>query len=196
LQLYKLKGNDLKNIFSRIVLITLLAASFISEVAWGVDCSSTDITLTTQAEVDSFQATYGGGGVCDRVIGDLSVSGGDITNLDGLANITGVGGGLYIGYRELTHLDGLANITGMVGSLSIDSNTVLTNTVLTNLDGLANITSVGGSLYIGYNYLLTNLNGLANITSVGGSLYIFVNYILTNLNGLVNITSVVGGLCI
>jgi hypothetical protein len=96
------------NILSRVVLITLLAASFISQPAWGVDCSSSDIGLSTQAAVDNFQATYGGGGVCDSVIGTLSVEGNDISNVNGLTNITSVGGALHIlSNAVLTDLAGL-----------------------------------------------------------------------------------------
>ena len=40
----------------------------------------------------------------------------DITNLDGLANITSVGGDLDIYYNDaLTNLDGLANLTSVGG---------------------------------------------------------------------------------
>ena len=58
--------------------------------AWGVDCSVANPSLNTQEKVDNFQATYGGGGVCDRVTGTLTVTGPDITNLDGLADLTSV----------------------------------------------------------------------------------------------------------
>ncbi len=203
-------------ILSRVVLITLFAVSFVSELAWGVDCSSSGITLTTQQQVDDFQATYGGGGICDRVSGELAIRGSDISDIDGLADLTSVVGGLSIrdnaaltdldglanltsvgrilliySNAALTDLDGLANLTSVVGSLTVQS-----NAALTNLDGLANLTGVGGSLSIRNNDLLTNLNGLVNITGVGGGLVISGNDLLTNLDGLANITSVVGNLYI
>ena len=93
--------------------------------------------------------------------GDLYIFGnGALTNLDGLANLTSVGGDLYIG----VFFNG--------------------NPALTNIDGLANLTSVGGDLYIFGNGALTNLDGLANLTSVGGDLYISFNAALTNCQGL------------
>ena len=60
--------------------------------AWGADCSSTDILLSTQADVDNFQSTYGGGGVCDAVSGGLSIrsvfiASLAITSLDGLSSL-------------------------------------------------------------------------------------------------------------
>ena len=133
-----------------------------------------------------------------------------LTNLDGLANITSVGGYLWIDYNNaLTNLDGLADLTSVGDDLRISSNYALTNldslasltsvgtnlyiggnAALTNVDGLANITSVGDGLIIESNSALTNLDGLANITRFGGYLRISSNYALTNLDGLANITSV------
>ena len=132
-------------------------------------CSSTNYDLNTQAEVDALGATG-----CDSVSGYLTIRDSsyfiedstDIRNLDGLANLTSVGGHLYINH----------------------------NPALTNLDGLASLTSVGGYLYITDNAALTNLDGLANLTSVGGDLYIYDNTALTNLDGLASLTSV-GGVC-
>jgi hypothetical protein len=49
--------------------ILLIVLTTLSVQVWGVDCSSTNITLSSQAAVDDFQATYGGGDVCDRVTG-------------------------------------------------------------------------------------------------------------------------------
>jgi hypothetical protein len=102
-----------------------------------------------------------------------------LTNLNGLASLTYVGGKVYISSNAaLTNLDGLANITSVGGALFIGS-----NYALTNLNGLAKITSVGGGLNI-YNNALTNLDGLANITSVGGDLYIQRNAALTDCQGI------------
>jgi hypothetical protein len=51
----------MNRILSGVALITLIAILAMPQPAWGLDCSSSDITLSTQAEVDNFQATYGGG---------------------------------------------------------------------------------------------------------------------------------------
>ena len=62
-----------------------------SGVAWAVDCPQTSYTLTTQAVVDGFPPG------CDSVLGTLTVSNStDITNLNGLANLTSVGVDLYV----------------------------------------------------------------------------------------------------
>ena len=120
----------------------LVAVASLGWTGWAsaATCSSTDYNLSSQGEVDALGASG-----CDSVSGALIIRfSTDITNLDGLENITSVGNELYI----------------------------IDNDALTNLNGLANITSVGGYLEITGNAALTNLDGLANITSVGGSLTI------------------------
>ena len=179
---------SMKTHFRHIISIGLLFASLVgSGGALAVDCPQNSYTLTTQAAVDAFPQG------CDSLLGGLTVGNStDITNLDGLANLTSVGGDLSIpGNGSLTNLDGLVSLTSLGGGLS-----VFGNGSLTNLDGLANLTSVGGDLSIKSNGSLTNLDGLANLTSVGGLLSILGNDALTNLDGLANLTSVGGGLSI
>tara|TARA_R110002072_G_scaffold230581_1_gene387818 strand:- start:197 stop:835 length:639 start_codon:yes stop_codon:yes gene_type:complete len=151
----------MKTHLRHILSIGLLFAFLIgSSGAWAVDCPQNSYTLTTQAQVDAFPQD------CDSVAGDIQVGSSyleprsDITDLVRLANLTSVGGDLYIG-----------------GAFN-------GNPALTNIDGLANLTSVGGDLYIFGNAALTNIDGLANLTSVGGDLYISFNGALTNCQGL------------
>ena len=168
----------------------LVAVASLGWTGWAsaAACSSTNYDLNTQAEVDALGATG-----CDSVSGYLDIrESTDITNLDGLANITSVGGYLNIyNNAALANLDGLANLTSVGGNLYIES-----QFAVTNIDGLAKLTSVGGSLLIWSNDALTNLDGLANLTSVGNDLDIYSNDALANLDGLANITSVGGYLSI
>jgi hypothetical protein len=151
---------------------------------WAVDCSQNSYIFTTQAQVDAVLQD------CDSVVGGLTVGANgastDITNLNGLSNLTSVGGDLYIYNNDvLANLDGLESLTSVGGELDISG-----NGLLTNLNGLANITSVGGDLRIINNNALTNFDGLANLSSVGDGLYIRSNDVLTNIGGLANLTSV------
>ena len=157
------------------------------------DCSQADISLYTQQEVDDFQATYGGGGICDRVTQNLHVaSSSNISNLDGLANLTSVGAVLSIGSNHaLTSLTGLSSLTSVGGTVEIYRNDTLTNFV-----GLSSLTSVGGDLNIVYNPALTSLDGLSSLTNVAGVLQIEGNRVLTNLDGLSGLASVDGGVMI
>ncbi|MFC1701729.1 hypothetical protein ACFL1J_03155, partial [Pseudomonadota bacterium] len=182
--------------FASRAILSIVLTTFSLQV-WGADCSSTDIILSTQVDVDNFQSTYGGGGVCDVVSGTLTIGKShytstefsDITSLDGLSSLTRVGGYLYISRNpDLTNLNGLSNLTrvdGRYGGLAIYN-----NDSLTNLDGLSNVTSIGG-LEIGGNPALTNIDGLSKITSVDGDFFdISYNDALTNLNGLSSLTRV------
>jgi hypothetical protein len=160
------------------------------QLVWGLDCSVADIELTSQEAVDNFQATYGGGGVCDTVTGSLTVRGddsqqssGDITDISGLLNLTEVGGDLRIRTNAiLTNLDGLANLTSVGGNLDFSR-----NPKLTNIDGLTKLTGMVGELSFYQNHSLIEINGLANVTNVQ-SLYITDNNVLTNIDGLVNLS--------
>ena len=106
--------------------------------------------------MDYFQTTFGGGSICDRVTHDLDVSGGDITNLDGLTDLKSIGQNLTINHNDL----------------------------LENIHGLANLLSVDVSVGIGYNPLLTSLAGLDSLNMVGGDLSIFNNDTLTTIDAL------------
>ena len=120
------------------------------------------IRLETQLDVDNFQLNHG---PCDQVE-NLHISGADISNLDGLLDITSVGG-IYIDSNPtLTNIHGLANLTRSNTTLWIES-----NAILTNINGLANLTSVH-DLRIEYNSTLTNIDGLAKLTNVGSNLVI------------------------
>ena len=145
--------------------VLLLGLAF-AQASFAIDCGSagSSIGLTTQAEVDAFQATYGAGGTCDRLVGGLSISGQDITDLTPLQAIREIDSVLGILRNDaLTRLDGLSGLVS-VGYLIIEE-----NPVLDNLDGLSSLTGIGASLVIRENQALRNLNGLSSLTSVGFS---------------------------
>src|SRR5690606_12196009 len=76
-------------------------------------CPPGDVILTSQTEVDAFATNYPN---CTEISSDLNISGSTITNLDGLSNLTSVGGNLYISSNSsLTNLDGLSNLTSVGG---------------------------------------------------------------------------------
>ena len=187
----------------------LVITALFSSSLMAVDCTSANITLNEQTEVDNFQTNYGGGGTCDTVTGNLTVDGDDIDNLSPLSALTSVGGILYIvDNAALANLDGLSALTS-VGGISINGNAALANldglsaltsvsehlniwggnAALTNIDGLSALTSVGGNLDIGFNAALVNLDGLSALTGTIESLNIRDNAALTNIDGLSALTS-------
>ncbi|MEO1078305.1 MAG: hypothetical protein AAFY29_02030 [Pseudomonadota bacterium] len=181
-------------------------------VAQSTECSSPNIELSTQAEVDAFQADFSNGGTCSVVTGRLRIRGSDITDLGGLSVLTSVGnlevnnsdaladldglsGLTSVRNLEVSNNDSIANLDGLNGLTSVPENLVVSNIgALTNLDGLSGITSVGGNLSVFGNDALTNLDGLSGITSVGGNLSVYSNPALANLDGLSRITNVGGAL--
>ena len=153
----------------------------------GQDCRTENVTLITQAEVNSFQADHG---PCTTVIGNLIIAGSDITNLDGLLSLNSVGGELRIQSNTiLTNVDGLSSLNGVGARLII-----FENNSLTNVDGLLSLNSVGGDLEIGNNDKLINVDGLSSLNSVGGRLSISSNDRLINVDGLSSLNSVGGNL--
>ena len=117
-----------------LIFFLVITTTFYSPL-WAVDCEPMSMSLNTQAEVDSFQNTYG---PCDRVL-TLHVEGADISNLDGLSELTGIGSGLHIqNNTNLTSVDGFSSLTNVTRNLWIQN-----NTRLASLDGLSSLTSVG-----------------------------------------------------
>ncbi len=145
-------------------------------------CPTGDVTFTTQAQIDSFIIEYP---TCTEITGNVSIWNGNITNLNGLSNITSIGGNLGILMASsLTNVDGLSNLASVGGGLTFNT------TSLTNIDGLSNLESIGEGLFIWSNSALTNINGLSLLTNINQRLSIQVNNNLTNTDGLRNITNV------
>lgn len=164
------------------------------------------MTLNTQAEVDAFN--------CVTVTGNLFIQGSGITNLNGLSELTSVGGNLSLfNNNDLTSITGLGALTNVGGTLGISANNDLTsltglnaltsvdggvvisnNDALTTLTGLNALTSIGGSLRINNNDALASLTSLGALTSVGVSITIEHNDVLASLSGLGGITSLGGDL--
>jgi len=189
-------------------------------VVIAAECSSDDIFLGSQAAVDSFQADYGGGAICDETPGTLRIDGEDIENVDALSDLTLIGGHLHIQENPvLATLHGLRNIHTIGGFLRIADNAsmqsldglselaslgvvceghgalcpsleVSNNAMLSNISGLISITSTAGDVEIWGNPSLQNLDGLSGITQIGGLLEIRDNAALTNIDGLSSLTAV------
>ena len=203
----------------------------------GATCSLGNVTLSTQSEVDNFPGLFPN---CTEVLGDLIIQG-DMNNLDSLEQITSVDGYLKVDQCDnLISLNGLNNMTS-VGGLEITNliniknlnglenlNEVVTtgiviggNDSLMTLNGLGEITNVGpvtistnknledisalssliaidGNLNIGAHESLTNLFGLQNVTSVSGSIFIESNPVLENIQAIenINLALLSGGIAI
>jgi len=157
--------------------ICICVGALLSPVtAQAVDCIPDTIILTSQADIDTFQVDYNS---CTNIIGSLAFDTGTFTDLDGLQDIVGIGGGLSIGFSRVSSLSGLSNLVSIGGSLSIRSQL---SGSFSSFAGLSSLTSLG-SLMIEDSSFITSLSGMTNLTSLGG-LNLFNARVLTNLTGL------------
>ena len=150
-------------------------------------CLEDGITFTTQTQIDSFPINYPG---CTEIEGFVRIYGNDITNLNSLLKVSSINGNLSIGFEGggnpvLDNLNGLQNLTSIGGGLLVNS-----NDSLENLSGLKNLTSLGRDLSITYNNNLVSLQDLTGLTEIPLGFYFFGNLALKDLDGLNNITSI------
>lgn len=155
----------------------------VSEVnaACSANCPVGNIILSTQSEVDNFAAIYPG---CTNIQGDLSITGSEITNLNGLEHLSSIAGSFDISYNTpIVEITGLNNLT-TVGAFRIAG-----NQTLTAISGLNNLTHIDGNLHLIYGALMT-ISGFNNLSTVGGDFWLASNF--TSLLGLNQLNTVVG----
>jgi hypothetical protein len=182
-------------------LYILFIALLVSGGVMAQSCLPDGIWFQTQTQIDSFQINYPN---CTEIEGSVTIGGYDITNLDSLFTITGIGGSLKIGNYFMRPDDGwelianpnLVNIQGLQNLISIGGLLqIVGNNALTELTGLDNLKTIDGSLVIGaiiysgwggvtfFGNAIEDLTALSNIESLGGGISITVNNIST-LEGL------------
>lgn len=173
----------------KLTLLTILSG--IVQIVLSQSCLPEGIVFTTQTEINSFQMNYPN---CAEIEGNVTISGADIINLNGLGNITSIGGKLkIIDNGLLASLTGLENLSYINGDLIIgeydDVGGRHGNPLLINLSGLNNLLNIGGDLLIMHNESLIDITALGNLTSVS-NLHFENNEILTSLSGLEGLTSI------
>ena len=187
------------------LLFFVLMASVIHEIS--AQCLTDGITFSAQSQVDSFPINYPN---CTVILGNVTIQGEDISNLNGLIGVESIFGNLHIGGEDypfggtmlsndsLINLFGLDSLTTVEGAVNISA-----NYALTTLDGLGNLDSIGGSLYIGYwgtegmgTNPLVSLEGLEKLSFIGGHLTIGSQSLLNTLSGLESIVTIGGGITI
>lgn len=152
-----------------------------ASLATAQTCPGAPLTLSTQSQVNNFPNNYPG---CTEVGVSVTISGSNITNLNGLSQLHSITKSLFIlNCPALTSLAGLSNLTNISVELTIDN-----CDALTTLNGLQNLPFIGGSLTITGNALLNNISALSGIDHINGVLQITQNPALTNLTGLENVT--------
>lgn len=142
-------------------------------------CPGAPLTLSTQTQVNNFPTNYPG---CTEMNVSLTISGSNITNLNGLSQLESVTKSIFMfNNPALTSLAGLSNLSNIGAELTIDN-----CDALTNLNGLENVPFIGGTLTITGNATLNNMSALLGIQYINGSLLVSQNPALTTLAGLDN----------
>ena len=164
----------------KLVTLLVVLVSFI-ETGFSSFCSG-GITLTTQEEIDNFSINYPG---CTEIETYLNIGpSNDITNLDGLSQITSIGQSLNIySCNTLRYLDGLNNlefvgpgsisiygnpilerISGFNGTLNSPTNIIVyDNPALLQIDAFNNFAEAG-LLSFSRNTELIEINGFSSLT--------------------------------
>ena len=159
------------------------------------------------------------GGDSFSISGGLLIMRSDLTSLEGLGNLTGIGRSLEIRFNEsLTSLNGLDRLTSVGDSLMdtgaplgqslapeiqpeasngkrahvVEGFIVTDNPLLPTMEGVERLAFVGGGLSIIYNSTLHSLQALSNLTRIRGSVDILANDALASLDGLHQLTGVEG----
>ena len=187
---------------------TCATALAVSQACSGTGCPAT-LTFFSQAEVDAFGTTYPH---CATITGNVGVFGANIVNLNGLAGIQHIGGGLQIGAEGnpnpmLQDISGLANLKTVGGGLLVYDNalleninalsgvqsaaavTIIKNNKLKNIDGLSGLSgTLTGGVALRLNPALENINGLSGLQRLA-SMEIDSNVVLQNLDGLSHLSA-------
>lgn len=178
----------------KITLVLLITISFSCSKEEIFNASEQVIELTTQNEIDNFKLTN-----TEKIISIFEKENGGIKNLNGLKNLSSVGG-LRIEKTSLTSLEGLENlktITGVDGVNQYAGNGIAIgfNEKLISLKGLDNITTIGTNNYnsdfiIVSNPVLSSLEGLEKLSSVENGIVIRNNNNLSSINSLIKLESI------
>lgn len=169
-------------------------------------CPTGDLSFTSQEEVNHFLIQYPNCTVLpsNLYLGFYNAGPSSIHDLTPFQNITEITGNVKIEWTSLASLNGLNNLTKIGGALSIDrlgslegiqslasvgSLEFMNNPAIATLEGLENLTNIDTHLFI-QGSSLTSLKGLEGLTEIPVTLSISSNPNLINLEGLNNITKI------
>lgn len=165
-------------------LLLVILLGVITGGAKAQTCGAGGLSFSTQAEINSFTTNFPG---CTQVLGDITITGATITNLNGLSGVTSIGGSLFIYEAPLTNLTGLGALTQVSGGVNVSF-----CPSLTSLTGLSALTEITGQLTV-WNTAIVNFSGMPLLTKLG-ALSLRENTSMTSFTGLGGITSLVGWL--
>jgi len=137
------------------VTSTQFASRF--DEATGVYDTSLDCAYQELTDEDLSKFT-----ILNEIQGSFSINDNNLTNLDGLSNLSSIGGYFYLYNNNITDISGLSSLTTVNGLFNISYNQMF------NLDGLASLTTVQGIVKMYHNTNLDDISGLTNLVGVDG----------------------------
>lgn len=143
-----------------------------------------DVTLTSQAEVDAFS--------CNEIVGSLTISGDDITNVDALSSLRFLRAGLIVENNpNLQNLSGLSSLITVGGFQAIR---IANNPSLIEINGFSALTeATPGGIVFEHNNSLTNISGFNALRTIGANVYAVVisdNPSLVGIDGFTSADSI------
>ena len=181
-------------------------------------CPTTDVVLNTQAELNTFVATYAT--TCTDIPVSITLSS-NIADISGLGFITSVDGSFEILNTGLSSTIDFSNLVSVSGDLKFEYNHAVeaisgfnslttvggtlsfrTNEDLEEITGFNSLVTVGGSVTFSHFYdpdvspivpSMNLINGFNNVETIGGSLYIGL-YRRIIFNAFNNLETIGGGL--
>jgi hypothetical protein len=170
--------------FLKFLLVLIFGLSFMA-VTKGT-CPTGTVTITTQAEIDNFSATYPGCTSLDALI----LEGNGIVNLEGIGHLTSIAGDFIVrntGLKSFKRLDQLHT----VGAFIVEN-----NPELVRFSGTPKLATVTGDILIQNNPSLIHFDKLHTINSVGGDITLSELPAVIDFIGMHNIQSISGTLTI
>ena len=151
-------------------------------------CLAQIVNLNNQSDVDNFASNYPG----DITFTSIRINGSNISNLNGLSQVTEITGDLHISSPEnnytLTDISGLYNLTNVSGRIVLyDLKFIDATNLFPNLTHLGSSNSCN-ALTI-YGLTPTSINGFNNLIEITGDLIIDSTNLIT-LNGFNNLTKI------
>ena len=131
-----------------------------------------NVTFSTQVALDDWSPCY------SIIDGNVTITGGNVHDLDPLVNLIIITGNLTIQSTDITKMEGLDNLDSLGSTLSI-----VFNSKLKSLEGLDSLSTVSGSLYMYYNFKLDECCAIYNLldtSGVAGSVVIYYNKVGCN----------------
>ncbi|MBK8601009.1 MAG: T9SS type A sorting domain-containing protein [Flavobacterium sp.] len=159
-------------------------------ILFNVFCYGQSVTLSSQAAVNNFATNYPG----DSTFDSITIGGSDITNLNGLSQVTDVTGDLFIttpsiNNSPLTDISGLNNLITVGGRLTLFNLKFLNATNLfPNLREVGSGVNGDGLFIVGFTP--ANISGFNALFNVSGDLAVQNTIYLVTLTGFNALTKV------